>query len=62
MLIKIESCGECPCAKRVGEGREMDSYFCEAKSFEVIAKHVDRRSDPQGIPSWCPLREMEVSE
>ncbi len=52
MLIRIESCGECP-AKRKPEWQDtMELCFLEDKwlPYDLI------------IPSWCPLREREVEK
>lgn len=52
MLIRIESCGECPAFEVTGIWN-----WCKVKGSTLGAD-----KDPTTVPSWCPLRSCEVED
>ena len=59
MLIRIDSCGECPAN---GESVMTVSQCMIYKPCVDSKQFRWRKAEPNSIPSWCPLREREIGE
>ncbi len=54
MKIEIKNCGECPAFRANFAGSDFDICAIDPRKEAGWAK-----VDPDIIPSWCPLRQLE---
>ncbi len=56
MILRIDSCGECPALDGSFGSYDNTEYLLDCK----LSRKKSRTAEKNLIPAWCPLRKHEV--